>query len=58
MIERRGFNYDTVDKALINMRLGIKPAYRISDNLSDEDIERALRSAYTKVFGEKSCQKK
>ena len=58
MIERRGFSYDTVYKALMNMRLGVKPAYRVSDHLSDEDIDRALRSAYSKVFGGKSCQKK
>ena len=58
MLGRRGFSYSTVDKALINMRLGIRPAHRISDRLSDEDIERALRAASVKVFGEKPCLRK
>lgn len=58
MLERRGFSFLTVDKALMNMKLGIRPAHRVSDRLSDEDIERALRTASARVFGEKLCLKK
>lgn len=58
MLERRGFSFGTVDKALMNMRFGIRSAHRVSDRLSDEDIERALRTASIKVFGEKLCLKK
>lgn len=52
MLKRRGFSYSTVDRVLMGMRFGTKPVRRVSDDLSDEDIERALRVASMKVFGE------
>lgn len=58
MHEGHGFSTTAIDRALINMRLGIKPAYHISDKLSDEDIERALRTAAAKAFGDKTCKEK
>lgn len=49
MAENRGFSLDTVRRANMMMMMGIKPEYRISDKLSNEDIERALRIASEKV---------
>ncbi|MBQ3402076.1 MAG: hypothetical protein IJG65_01700 [Synergistaceae bacterium] len=51
MKEREGFSIETVRRANVNMILGVKPEHRISDKLSSEDIERALREASMKVFG-------
>ena len=51
MKEHVGFSLETVRRANLDMILGIKPEHRISDNFSDEDIERALREASMKVFG-------
>lgn len=42
-------NLDTVRRANMMMMLGIKSERRISDNFSDEEIERAWRKAYEKV---------
>ena len=51
MFVRRGFSDKAVQEAALNMRLGVKPLYRVSDKLSDADIERAWREAAIKVFG-------
>ena len=51
MQERKGFSIETVRRANMMMMLGIKPEHRVSDRLSREDIEQALREASIKVFG-------
>ena len=54
MSTHKGFSMETVESANLKMILGIKPKYRISDKLSHEDIEKALRTASMKVFGRKT----
>ena len=51
MQESKGFSLETVTLANMMMMLGIKPQDRISDKLSDEDIDQAWRKASMKVFG-------
>ena len=51
MQERKGFSSETVQRANIDMMLGIKPEVRISDKFTREDIERAWEEASKKVFG-------
>lgn len=50
----KGFSMETVRSANLKMILGIKPQYRVSDKLSHEDIEKALRTASIKVFGRRT----
>ena len=45
------FNSDAVDTALLKMQLGMKPQRRMSDDMSDEELERALSTASQRVFG-------
>lgn len=46
----KGFSLEAVRKAALDMRLGIKPKYCVSDKFSTEDIEQALRTAAEHVF--------
>ena len=48
---RYHFSLNTVEKANMQMILGIKPKHHVKVELSDEDIERAGREAFRRVCG-------
>ena len=51
MQDNEGFSLSTVRSAGLKMKLGIKSDCSVSDKFSREDIARAWREAYIKVFG-------